>query len=114
MVVFGDVMFKAWYPSWYPKEIIGEKALDGKGLGIVVQTLYVCKKCFGYGKEVHDWVRHTQVCRKEAPGSKIYDHGPDAIWSVWEVDGGVDTVSCFSTHHHIVSQLKDTSFGVCI
>jgi hypothetical protein len=96
-VVFGDVMFKAWYPSWYPKEIIGEKGLDGKGTGIVVQKLYVCKKCFGYGKEVHEWARHCQLCQKEIPGRRIYMHGgdgeKDGVWSVWEVDGGIDTVS---------------------
>jgi hypothetical protein len=101
-VVFGDMMFKAWYPSWYPKEIIGEKALsDAKALGIVVQTLYVCKKCFGYGKEVHEWAKHCQRCEREVPGTRIYMHGvgegkaeEDCVWSVWEVDGGVDTVSC--------------------
>ena len=95
-------MFKAWYPSWYPKEIIGEKALNGdaKTIGIVVQTLYVCKKCFGYGKEVHEWARHCQLCGKGTPGMRVYGHGDGArnvkgagIWSVWEADGGVDTVS---------------------
>ena len=100
-VVFGDRMFRAWYPSWYPKEIIGEKALsDAKAVGIVVQTLYVCRKCFGYAKEVHEWAKHCQQCKKEIPGTKIYMHGvgegrseEECVWSVWEVDGGVDTVS---------------------
>jgi len=94
-VVFGDVMFKAWYPSWYPAQIIGEKALDGKGMGIVVPTLYVCKKCFGYGKEAHEWIAHCKGCVKETPGARVYTHGgEEGIWSVWEVDGSVDTV-CF-------------------
>ena len=92
-VIFGDVTFKAWYPSWYPKEIIGEKALNGDGKGIVVGKLYVCKRCFGYGKVVTEWVRHTKVCEREVPGRKIYDHGKDGLWSIWEVDGGVETVS---------------------
>ncbi len=92
-VIFGDVTFKAWYPSWYPKEIIGEKALNGDGKGIVVSELYVCKRCFGYGKVVTEWVHHTRVCEREVPGRKIYDHGKDSVWSVWEVDGGVETVS---------------------
>lgn len=104
-VVFGDRMFKAWYPSWYPKEIIGEKALsDAKAVGIVVQTLYVCKKCFGYGKEVHEWVKHCERCQREVPGRRVYMHGAgegkaeeDCVWSVWEVDGEVDTVSCFAS-----------------
>ena len=102
-VVFGDRMFRAWYPSWYPKEIIGEKALsDAKAVGIVVQTLYVCSRCFGYGKEVHEWAKHCQSCLKEVPGARVYLHGAgegkseeECVWSVWEVDGGVDTVSCF-------------------
>ena len=108
-VVFGDRMFKAWYPSWYPKEIIGEKALsDAKAVGIVVQTLYVCNKCFGYGKEVDEWVKHTQACKKEVPGTRVYMHGAgeaqseeDCVWSVWEVDGEVDTVSwrCHSSFY---------------
>jgi hypothetical protein len=95
-VVFGDVLFKSWYPSWYPKEIIGEKGLVGDGKGIVVQTLYVCKWCFGYGKNVEEWARHCRACEKATagpPGRKIYTHGPTGSWSVWEVDGEVDTVS---------------------
>jgi hypothetical protein len=93
-VVFSDVMFKSWYPSWYPKEIIGEKALIGDGKGIVVQTLYVCKRCFAYSKVAEDWVRHCRICKKEVPGRRVYVHGAgQRVWSVWEVDGGVDTVS---------------------
>ena len=92
-VIFGDVTFKAWYPSWYPKEIIGEKGLNGDSRGIVVSELYICKRCFGYGKNVVDWVRHTRCCERGIPGSIIYTHDPEGVWSVWEVDGGVDTVS---------------------
>lgn len=93
-MVFGDVLFKSWYPSWYPKEIIGEKALAGDNKGIVVQTLYVCKRCFAYSKVVEDWVSHCNLCEKEVPGQQVYVHGAgQGVWSVWEVDGGVDTVS---------------------
>ena len=92
-VVFGDVSFKAWYPSWYPREIIGEKGHAGEGKGIVVSDLYVCNKCFAYSKSVVDWVRHTRCCNKEMPGEKIYTHGSHGVWSIWEVDGDVDTVS---------------------
>jgi hypothetical protein len=99
-VIFGDVTFKAWYPSWYPKEIIGEKALsctvEGKGPGITVKELYVCRKCFGYSKVLVEWVRHCRCCEREVPGRKVYSHGPEGDgggWSVWEVDGGVETVS---------------------
>jgi hypothetical protein len=96
-VVFGDVTFKAWYPSWYPKEIIGEKALsctgDGKGPGITVGELYVCRRCFGYSKVLVEWVRHCRCCEREIPGQRIYTYGGGQMWSVWEVDGGVETVS---------------------
>lgn len=93
-VVFGDVLFKSWYPSWYPKEIIGEKALSGDGKGIVVQTLYICKRCFAYSNVAEDWVRHSRLCEKEVPGKRVYVHGAGGgVWSVSEVDGGIDTVS---------------------
>lgn len=97
-VIFGDVTFKAWYPSWYPKEIIGEKALscEGKGPGITVKELYICRRCFGYSKVLVEWVRHCRCCEREVPGRKVYSHGAEGEeggWSVWEVDGGVETVS---------------------
>jgi hypothetical protein len=91
-VVFGDVIFKSWYPSWYPKEIIGEKALSGDGKCIVVQTLYVCRRCFAYSKVAEDWMKHCSVCEKRVPGRRVYVQG-EGLWSVWEVDGGADTVS---------------------
>ncbi|CZT01264.1 uncharacterized protein RAG0_09003 [Rhynchosporium agropyri] len=85
-VIFGEIKFKAWYPSWYPKEIIGEKALTvgaGDKGGVVVNELY---------------------CEREVPGKKVYVHGgwreDDAPrpavgeWSIWEVDGGVETLFC--------------------
>lgn len=119
-VIFGDVTFKAWYPSWYPKEIIGEKALSlvetragsgsgsEKDRGMVLPELYVCKRCFGYGKVLQDWVRHCRSCRKVVPGRKVYVHGgwreDDAPrgrggeWSIWEVDGSEETVSPHPNH----------------
>ncbi|PVH87794.1 acyl-CoA N-acyltransferase [Cadophora sp. DSE1049] len=100
-VIFGEVTFKAWYPSWYPKEIIGEKALAGDKGGIVVNELYVCQRCFGYGKALVEWVRHCRCCEREVPGQKVYVHGgwreddsprpTIGEWSIWEVDGGVET-----------------------
>jgi len=96
------VTFPAWYPSWYPKEIIGEKALDGKGMGITVKELFVCKRCFGYSKEVLEWVRHCRCCERWVPGRRVYVHGGvngeereegRGGYSVWEVDGEVETVS---------------------
>jgi hypothetical protein len=106
-VIFGDVSFKAWYPSWYPKEIIGEKALDGKGAGITVTELYVCERCFGYAKTLLEWVRHCRCCERGVPGQRIYVHGSGegeidedkGYWEVWEVDGEVETVSFFPAQY---------------
>jgi len=116
-VIFGDVSFKAWYPSWYPKEIIGEKALDGKGVGIVVKELFVCGRCFGYSKVVLEWVRHCRCCGREVPGVEVYRHGEEGRWAVWEVDGGVETVSSFLlrlifTHVKFGLLMRDTTVAV--
>lgn len=102
-VVLGDIMFKTWYPSWYPKEIIGDKALNGdyKSVGITVPTLYVCKKCFRYSKEVVPWFKHCKLCTQdEPPGKLIYSHGGEgnSPWSVWVVDGEVETVRLSVAH----------------
>ena len=40
-VIFGDLLFQTWYPSFYPDAFIGT-ALD---------RLYVCQWCFKYTKE---------------------------------------------------------------
>lgn len=91
-VIFGDVSFKAWYPSWYPKEIIGE-VKEGPPGGIVVDELYVCARCFGYSKQLEEWVRHCRCCEKTVPGQMVYTHGAEGgRWSVWEVDGEVEGV----------------------
>jgi len=93
-VVLGDTLFTTWYPSWYPNETLPEKE---KGKGIVVETLYVCKWCFAYGKCVEDWVQHCKVCARASegpPGRKIYSHGEKGILSIWEVDGDSEKVSC--------------------
>jgi len=95
-VVLGDTLFKTWYPSWYPNETLPEKE---KGKGIVVETLYVCKWCFAYGKCVEDWVQHCKVCARASdgpPGSKIYSHGEKGILSIWEVDGDSEKVISIS------------------
>ena len=107
-VVFGDIAFRTQYPSWYPKDIIGEKALNGdlKGVGITVPTLYICKKCFAYTKVAERHVKHARKCgRNEPPGKKIYTHGGEGSpWSVWEVDGAVDTVYFIPSS---ISQIAD-------
>jgi len=67
-----------------------------------VSELYVCNRCFGYAKVLVDWVKHCRCCEKEVPGRRIYVHsedgavgeGGDGRWSVWEVDGAVETLFC--------------------
>jgi len=102
-VVLGDTLFTTWYPSWYPNETLPEKE---KGKGIVVETLYVCKWCFAYGKCVEDWVQHCKVCERASdgpPGRKIYSHGEKGILSVWEVDGDAEKVaSIFLTRRSLM------------
>lgn len=95
-VVLGDVLFRAWYPSRHVKEVVGREVVDGKEM---LERLYVCKHCFKYSKELMGWVSHGKTCERRAggtapmvPGLRIYSHGNSA-WSVWEVDGEVDTVS---------------------
>lgn len=62
----------------------------------MVKELYVCGNCFGYSKVAEEWVVHEVVCRRQrgVPGRRVY--GDKAgHWEVWEVDGGVETVSFF-------------------
>lgn len=99
-VVLGNIMFRAWYPSYHVKEIIGKEVVDGKKE--MLERLYVCNHCFKYSKELMNWVGHVRVCERRlggtlgvVPGRKIYTH-EKGTWSVWEVDGEVDTVSLTS------------------
>lgn len=145
-VVFGNTCFKAWYPSYYGREVLGDVATNaganakiggGKRDQPLLDRLYVCPCCFKYSKELIPWWKHVQYCEKRGyiPGTKIYTHPrhsksvrvPDTSsattnpstaakgkgksksvengqlagatvgegeWSVWEVDGGKDGVSC--------------------
>jgi hypothetical protein len=99
-VVLGDVMFRAWYPSYHVKEIVGKEVVDGKKE--MLERLYVCNHCFKYSKELMSFWGHLRACERAfggnegtVPGRRIYCH-PDGAWSVWEVDGEVDTVGSIS------------------
>ena len=48
-VVLGDVLFKAWYPSFYPEELIGRE----------LERLFVCQWCFKYSKDLMPYLAHT-------------------------------------------------------
>lgn len=97
-VVLGDILFRAWYPSPYLKEIVGKEVIDGDTQ--MLERLYVCKFCFKYSKELMAWVGHVRACERRfgadndlgmVPGRRIYTHGKGE-WGVWEVDGEVDAV----------------------
>lgn len=47
-VVFGSLLIKPWYPSFYPEELVGRK----------VERLYVCQWCFKYTKELTGFLKH--------------------------------------------------------
>ena len=85
MVVLGNVCFRAWYPSYYGKEVVGDtpKSNGGKGgsrrdreSSPVLDRLYVCPCCFKYSKELVMWWEHVRVCEAKAfvPGRSIYVH----------------------------------------
>lgn len=47
-VVLGHLLIKPWYPSFYPKELVGQRT----------ERLYVCQWCFKYSKELVPYVSH--------------------------------------------------------
>lgn len=47
-VVLGDTLFKTWYSSFYPEELVGKHT----------ERLYVCEWCFKYAVKVEDYVAH--------------------------------------------------------
>ncbi|RYP92602.1 hypothetical protein DL770_001244 [Monosporascus sp. CRB-9-2] len=90
-VVLGDICFKAWYPSYYGKEVLGDvsgNAGGGKDMGArmvggggkrdppVLDRLYVCPCCFKYSKELVAWWEHVRCCERKGvvPGRKVYTH----------------------------------------
>ena len=48
-VVLGDILFKTWYPSFYPEELVGRE----------LERLYVCQECFKYSKELMPFLAHV-------------------------------------------------------
>ncbi|KAF2258105.1 hypothetical protein CC78DRAFT_479640 [Lojkania enalia] len=82
-VVFGSLLIKPWYPSFYPEELVGR----------TVQRLYVCHLCFKYGKELMGFLGHLKVCERRGgdsgvdstvPANCVYKSGG---YSLWEIDG---------------------------
>lgn len=75
-VVLGTLLFKPWYQSIYPEEVVAKDT----------DRLYVCRWCFRYSCDETAFAEHMQACehRTTPPGTKVYDHGG---YGVWEVDG---------------------------
>jgi hypothetical protein len=76
-VVLGDILFRTWYHSFYPEEIVGHNA----------DRLYVCRWCFKYSKEIMPYMTHVKMCTAKdgpPPGRQIYDKDG---YSIWELDG---------------------------
>ncbi|KAI3325452.1 acyl-CoA N-acyltransferase [Xylariaceae sp. AK1471] len=85
-IIFGNTCFKAWYPSYYGKEILGDVSANvgggnakiggGKRDSPMLDRLYICPCCFKYSKELIPWWKHVQYCEKKAfvPGTKVYTH----------------------------------------
>ncbi|MCJ1411752.1 hypothetical protein MMC19_005844 [Ptychographa xylographoides] len=79
-VVLGDTLFKTWYPSFYPEEVVGRD----------VERLYICQWCFKYSKELMPFLAHSKNCyvkENSTPGRVIYSKTP---YSIYEVDGEED------------------------
>ncbi|KAI0127655.1 acyl-CoA N-acyltransferase [Xylariales sp. AK1849] len=91
-VVLGNICFRAWYPSYYGKEVLGDSSgnAGGKDNGagttkigggkkekeVMLDRLYVCPCCFKYSKELVAWSEHVRYCEQKTqmPGTKVYTH----------------------------------------
>ncbi|KAI1385450.1 acyl-CoA N-acyltransferase [Hypoxylon trugodes] len=103
MVVLGDICFKAWYPSYYGKEVTGDvsnnnNTVGAKGGGKIggrmgggkrapppmLERLYVCPCCFKYSRELVMWWEHVRCCEKSyvLPGRRVYTHPKGAKMGV--------------------------------
>lgn len=77
-VVFGNLLIKPWYPSFYPEELIGR----------TTERLYVCQWCFKYSKELIPFLGHVKVCplKGKVPEASELVYSKDD-YSLYEVDG---------------------------
>ncbi|KXJ90309.1 acyl-CoA N-acyltransferase [Microdochium bolleyi] len=91
-VFLGNICFRAWYPSYYPKEVLADPAgtKDGQhprevgkvGGGKhtapqpILDRLLVCPCCFKYSRELAIWWEHVRYCERKChvPGRKVYTH----------------------------------------
>jgi MYST family zinc finger domain len=65
-VVLGDVLFKTWYPSFYPEDLVSDSRTE-------TERLYVCRWCFKYSKEIMPYMAHVvrdiRVCSHDCEES---------------------------------------------
>ncbi|KAF2711499.1 acyl-CoA N-acyltransferase [Pleomassaria siparia CBS 279.74] len=76
-VVFGSLLIKPWYPSFYPEELVGRK----------VERLMVCQWCFKYSTGLMPFLGHLKSCEMrcaDSVGERIYTKDG---YSLWEIDG---------------------------
>ncbi|KAK7968643.1 hypothetical protein PG996_002931 [Apiospora saccharicola] len=93
-VVLGDISFRAWYPSYYGKDVLGDASVTSGGKAnpggggakigggkkekevVLLPRLFVCPSCFKYSKEEGKWRKHIGACllRGWVPGDKVYVH----------------------------------------
>ncbi|MCJ1461870.1 hypothetical protein MMC07_000469 [Pseudocyphellaria aurata] len=75
-VVLGDVLFKTWYPSFYPEELVGRD----------LERLYICQRCFKYSKELMPFLAHVKSCTSQdlsLPGNLIYAKASHTIYELF-------------------------------
>ncbi|KAF2845198.1 hypothetical protein T440DRAFT_472848 [Plenodomus tracheiphilus IPT5] len=76
-VVFGSLLIKPWYPSFYPEDLVGRS----------VERLYVCQWCFRYTKELVAFLGHLRACPLHTTlplGTRVYTKDN---YSLYEIDG---------------------------
>ena len=76
-IVLGNMLFRTWYPSFYPEEIMGKE----------LERLYVCQWCFRYGKDAASFLAHVSCCackHEGPPGKLVYAKAPHRVY---EIDG---------------------------
>ncbi|KAL9099732.1 MAG: hypothetical protein Q9163_004810 [Psora crenata] len=74
-VVLGDILFRTWYPSFYPEGLVGKE----------VDTLYICQWCFKYSTDVSHFLTHVRLCPHNVngpPGRLIYLQDQHSIYRV--------------------------------
>ncbi|KAF2747053.1 hypothetical protein M011DRAFT_386132, partial [Sporormia fimetaria CBS 119925] len=100
-VVFGNLLIRPWYPSFYPDTLTSHTAerhtterrhSERRPAELrSIERLYVCQWCFKYCKELIPFLGHARVCERRVagcpPGAEVYRRGDV---SLWEIDGERD------------------------